>query len=310
MATGTEPMESIESAGRTIRETLSYPLIELGDTSITLWLLLYITFGIFLLFFLTARLKNLLVKHILVKYTSELGVRQAIGGIVRYVLLFLGLLIILQTAGVDLSTLTVLAGALGIGIGFGLQHITNNFVSGIIILFERPIKVGDRIEVGNTHGRVTNISARATTIITNDNVSIIVPNSEFMQSRVINWSHSDYKVRFRIPVSVAYGSNIDKVTELLLEAGREDSHVLKDPPPTIRLKEFGDNGIHFELLVWTTSYMHRRGKFFSDLNIGIIKKFNQHGIQIPFPQRDVYIKQGDIGVKREADGRNVEKTKT
>jgi len=303
-------MENIESAGRTIRETLSYPLIELGGTSITLWLLLYITFGIFLLFFLTARLKNLLVKHILVKYTSELGVRQAIGGIVRYVLLFLGLLIILQTAGVDLSTLTVLAGALGIGIGFGLQHITNNFVSGIIILFERPIKVGDRIEVGNTHGRVTNISARATTIITNDNVSIIVPNSEFMQSRVINWSHSDYKVRFRIPVSVAYGSNIDKVTELLLEAGREDSHVLKDPPPTIRLKEFGDNGIHFELLVWTTSYMHRRGKFFSDLNIGIIKKFNQHGIQIPFPQRDVYIKQGDIGVKREADGRNVEKTKT
>ncbi len=303
-------MENIESAGRTIRETLSYPLIEMGGTSITLWLLLYITFGIFLLFFLTARLKNMLVKHILVKYTSEFGVRQAIGGIVRYVLLFLGLLIILQTAGIDLSTLTVLAGALGIGIGFGLQHITNNFVSGIIILFERPIKVGDRIEVGNTHGKVTNISARATTIITNDNVSIIVPNSEFMQSRVINWSHSDYKVRFRIPVSVAYGSDIDKVTELLLETGREDSHVLKDPPPTIRLKEFGDNGIHFELLVWTTSYMHRRGKFFSDLNIGIIKKFNQHGIQIPFPQRDVYIKQGDISIKQDATDRAVEKTKT
>lgn len=309
MAAGTEPMENIESAGRTIRETLSYPLIELGGTSITLWLLLCITFGIFLLFFLTARLNNLLVKHILVKYTSEVGVRQAIGGIVRYVLLFLGLLIILQTAGIDLSTLTVLAGALGIGIGFGLQHITNNFVSGIIILFERPIKVGDRIEVGNTHGKVTNISARATTIITNDNLSIIVPNSEFMQSRVINWSHSDYKVRFRIPVSVAYGSDIDKVTELLLEAGREDSHVLKDPPPTIRLKEFGDNGIHFELLVWTTSYMHRRGKFFSDLNIGIIKKFNQHGIQIPFPQRDVYIKQGGISIKQDAAGQTTEKTK-
>lgn len=302
-------MENIESAGRTIRETLNYPLIELGGTSITLWLLLYITFGIFLLFFLTARLRNLLVKHILVKYTSEVGVRQAIGGIVRYVLLFLGLLIILQTAGIDLSTLTVLAGALGIGIGFGLQHITNNFVSGIIILFERPIKVGDRIEVGNTHGKVTNISARATTIITNDNLSIIVPNSEFMQSRVINWSHSDYKVRFRIPVSVAYGSDIDKVTELLLEAGREDSHVLKDPPPTIRLKEFGDNGIHFELLVWTTSYMHRRGKFFSDLNIGIIKKFNQHGIQIPFPQRDVYIKQGGISIHHDAAGQTTEKTK-
>ncbi len=231
-AAGKQTMENIESAGRTIRETLNYPLIGLGEATITLWVLLYFLIGIFLLFYLTARLKNLLVKHILIRYTSEIGVRQAIGGIVRYVLIFLGLLIILQTAGIDLSALTVLAGALGIGIGFGLQHITN------------------------------------------DNVSIIVPNSE-----------------------------------LLLEAGREDSHVLKDPPLTIRLKEFGDNGIHFELLVWTTSYMHRRGKFFSDINIGIIKKFNQHGIQIPFPQRDVYIKKGDISIHHDAVGQTTEKTK-
>ncbi len=283
-------METIETVQRSLREYLNYPLLEIGDTSITLWILLYFFIGVFLVIYLSARLKKLLVNHILIRYTPELGVRQAIGGIVRYIVVFLGLLIVFQTAGIDLSALTVLAGALGIGIGFGLQHITNNFVSGIIILFERPIKVGDRIEIGETHGRVTKISARATTIITNDNVSIIVPNSEFMQSKVINWSHNDYRVRFRIPVSVAYSSDVNKVHALLLEVGAEDPNVLKAPRPDIRLTEFGDNGIHFELLVWTTTYMHRRGKFISDINMGIIKKFNMHGIQIPFPQRDVTLK--------------------
>ncbi len=275
-----------------VNKVLSYPLLEMGESAITTWLLLYITIGVFLVFFLTIRLSKFLVNHVLVRYTSEIGIRQAIGGIVRYVLIFIGLLIILQTAGINLSSLTVLAGALGIGIGFGLQHITNNFVSGIIILFERPIKVGDRIEIGETHGRVVSISARATTIITNDNVSIIVPNSEFMQNKVINWSHNDYKVRFRIPVDVAYGSDIEKVIQLLKEVGFEDPDVDADPPPAVRLKKFGDNGIHFELLLWTTNAIHNRGRFTSGINVRIIKKFNQHGIVIPFPQRDVYIKEG------------------
>ncbi len=145
-------MNTIDTVGRTIRNYLNYPLIGLGETTITLWVLLYTLIGILLLFYLTARLRKILVNHVLIRYTSEIGVRQAIGSIVRYVLVFLGLLIILQTAGIDLSALTVLAGALGIGIGFGLQNITNNFVSGMIILFERPIKIGDRIEVGGKHG--------------------------------------------------------------------------------------------------------------------------------------------------------------
>ncbi len=284
-------MESVNQVLQKINSYLQYSLLELGGTAITPWLIFYLVMGIFLLFYLTKRLKNLLVNHLLLRYTSEIGIRQAIGGIVRYVLVFLGLLIILQTAGINLSALMVLAGALGVGIGFGLQHITNNFVSGIIILFERPIKVGDRIEVGATHGKVIDISARATTILTNDNVSIIVPNSEFMQTKVINWSHSDYKVRFRIPVDVAYGSDVDKVISILKEVGSEDPEVLQDPPPAIRLKSFGDNGIHFELLLWTIKAIHNRGRFTSNINVRIIKKFKKHGIQIPFPQRDVYIKQ-------------------
>ena len=285
-------METLEPALRSIRHYLDYTLFEVGGTTITVWLLTYLIFGSILLVYLSRLLKRLLVKRILVRYTPEVGVRQAIGSIVHYILVFLGLLIIFQTAGIDLSTLTVLAGALGIGIGFGLQNITNNFVSGIIILFERPIKVGDRVEVGGTHGRVVRISGRATTINTNDNVSIIVPNSDFMSKEVINWSHNDLNVRFRIPVSVSYDSDIKKVIRLLLEVGKENPNVLKSPPADFRLTEFGNDGIHFELLVWTSTYIHRRGKFISDINVAIIKKFNENGIVIPYPQRDLHLKSG------------------
>lgn len=287
-------METINNLIKSVNHYMNYPLVEFARFEITLWLIFYLVVGVFLLFYLSGRFKRFLVNHVLIRYTPEIDVRQAIGGIIRYVLIFLGLLIIFQTAGIDLSTLTVLMGALGIGIGFGLQNITNNFVSGIIILFERPIKVGDRIVIGDTHGKVTDISARATTITTNDNVSIIVPNSEFMQTRVINWSHNYYKVRFRIPVSVAYSSDVEKVRRLLEEVAKEEASVLKNPKPSVRLKEFGDNGIHFELLVWTTDQIHRRGKFMSDINFRILKKFNQHDIQIPFPQQDVYIKEHNL----------------
>lgn len=285
-------METVETLGKSFRYYLNYPILETGNLTITVWLLIYFVVGLFLLFYLSNVFKRFLVNRVLIRYTQEPGVRQAIGTIIRYVILFVGLLVIFQTAGIDLSTLTVLAGALGIGIGFGLQGITSNFVSGLIILFERPIKVGDRIEVGGTHGRVEDISARATTIVTNDNVSIIVPNSEFTSSRVINWSHHNQDIRFRIPVSVAYGSDVDKVVRLLIEVGNENPDVMKEQPPATRLKEFGDNGIHFELLVWTSTLIHRRGKFINDINMGIVRKFREHGIEIPFPQRDLHLKSG------------------
>jgi small-conductance mechanosensitive channel len=216
-------METIEHIGTSLKDYLKYPLIELGSMTITIYSLLYFLIGIFLLFFLSNRLKRILINHILIRYTPELGVRQAIGTIARYIVVFVGLLIIFQTAGIDLSTLTVLAGALGIGIGFGLQGITNNFVSGIIILLERPIKVGDRIEVGGTHGKVMDISARATTILTNDNVSIIVfPIRNLLLPKSLIGVHNDELVRFRVPVSVAYSSDVDKVSKLLLEVAKEN----------------------------------------------------------------------------------------
>jgi small-conductance mechanosensitive channel len=171
-----------------------------------------------------------------------------------------------------------------------VQNIVNNFISGIIILFERPIKVGDRIVVGEVEGDVVHIGGRSTTVVTNDNITIIVPNAKFITENVINWSHSDRKVRFRIPVTVAYGSDVPLVQRLLLEAAAECPDVLTEPPPGVRLMEFGANGLNFELRAWSTNLIQRGGLFVSNLNLLIYWKFTEHGIEIPYPRRDLRIR--------------------
>lgn len=274
-------------------------LFHLGTASFTVGSIIYLIIAITALFILTGLLKRLLVSRILSRFQMDIGVRESIATIVRYILVVIGLIIIVQSTGIDLSALGILLGALGVGIGFGLQNITNNFISGVIILFERPIKVGDRIELGGmgtathtVHGMVQKISPRATTILTNDNVAIIVPNSEFISGRVINWSHNDTKVRFRVSVDVAYGSDVPLVKKLLMEVADEDTNVMKRPVPNVRLDNFGDNGITFTLLVWTSTLIHRRGLFMSNLNYRIEEKFRENNIVIPFPQRDLHFKSG------------------
>jgi len=226
----------------------------------------------------------------LARKNIDIGIRQATVTILRYLLITAGFIILLQTAGIDLTALNVLAGAVGIGLGFGLQNIANNFISGLIILFERPIKVGDRIEVGNVEGDVVHIKGRSTTVVTNDNIAIIVPNSNFITQNVINWSHMGKNVRFKMPVSVSYASDVHLVEKLLLEVAAEDPDVLKNPPPGVRLLEFGENGLHFELRVWSETLLHRKGRLTSNLNFAIIKKFRAQGIEMPFPQRDIHIR--------------------
>jgi small-conductance mechanosensitive channel len=228
--------------------------------------------------------------------TMDRGLQYAIGQISYYVLLVLGLMIALQTSGVEVGSLTVLLGALGVGIGFGLQNIVNNFVSGLILLVERPAQVGDWIEVGGTGGRVERIGARSTTILTSDNITIIVPNADMVTQRIINWSHGDPKARFRIPVGVAYGSDIPRVREALLEVATAHPHVLRDPAPTVFFSGFGDSSLNMELVVWTREMVHAPLQFRSDLNFSVDAAFRRHGIQIPFPQRDLHFKTGAIRV--------------
>jgi small-conductance mechanosensitive channel len=280
-----------------LKGTLDYPLLKLGETQLTLWLLLYLTALIVLLFYVTGKLRNWLVYRALARTELDLGLRQAAGSILRYLTITIGFLIILQTAGIDLTTLNIIAGAVGIGIGFGLQNIVSNFVSGLIILFERPIKIGDRIEVGNVDGDVIEIGARSTTVLTNDNIAIIVPNSRFITENVVNWKYNDATVRFKIPVSVAYGSDVRLVEKLLLDVAAKNSDVLVDPPPAVRLVAFGDNGLEFELRVWSTTMVHRKGVLISALNFAIHEAFNEHRIEIPFPQRDLRLRGIDAQVE-------------
>ncbi len=275
---------------------LSRPLFTLGDTEFTVWTFLYLGGLLVLIFFLAGRLSRWFAESVLAKRGIEVGVRQAMGAILRYGVLFIGFLVVVQAAGIDLSTLTILAGALGIGIGFGLQNITNNFVSGLIILFERPIKVGDRIEVGNVRGDVVRISMRATTVVTNDNIAVIVPNSEFISSTVVNWSYTDRRVRFNFPVGVSYRSDPKLVRELLLEIASDHPGVLQEFQPDVQFQEFGESSLNFVLRVWTQEYSARPGVLRSEINYAISKKFREHGIEIPFPQRDLHIRSGSVAL--------------
>lgn len=271
-------------------EVFTMNLFNLGDSKITLGTIIYFLVSFIILTFLAKRFRNLLVNKILVKANMEKGARNSIGLITRVMIMFIGSIFIIQSAGIDMSSLSLLAGALGVGIGFGLQNITDNFISGIIILFEKPIKVGDRIVVGDTEGDVINISVRATTILTNENVSIIVPNSEFISSRVINWSHNDRNIRFDIPVGVSYQEDPDEVRQVLLEVADENTHVLDNPSPHVFFDEFGDSSLNFTLAIWTSTYTDKPRKLKTELYFTIFEKFKEKGIEIPFPQRDVYIK--------------------
>ncbi|MBX2991229.1 MAG: mechanosensitive ion channel family protein [Bacteroidetes bacterium] len=283
-------MDRIFQFFTSVRHALDIPIFRLGDFEVSLWTVVYMTVSIVLLVYLSGKLKNWLTNTVLRRSTLEVSVRQSVGTIIRYIVVVIGFLIIVQTAGIDLTTLNVLAGAIGIGVGFGLQNIASNFISGLIILFERPIKTGDRIEVGEVEGDVVAINARSTTVVTNDNIAIIVPNSKFVSENVINWGYVDRKIRFRIPVGVAYGSEPRHVEQLLLDVAKENPDVLDDPPPAVRFLSFGDSSLDFELRAWTSSLLHRKGKLVSDLNFSIHNKLQSAGVLIPFPQRDVHIR--------------------
>jgi len=287
-------MKTFEAIFSEVFRILNSPLFNIGDAEVTLLSIIWLIVLITLLIIATRFIRTQVIGRLLQRTRLDIGIQHAITTITTYVIILFALIILLQTAGIDLTTLNVLVGALGIGIGFGLQNIVNNFISGLIILLERPIKIGDRIEVGNIEGDVVRIGGRSTTVLTNDNISIIVPNSKFILENVVNWSHNERTVRFRIPVSVAYGSDARLVEKTLLEVAKENPDVLDDPEPAVRFMEFGDSGLLFELRAWTMTLIHKKGKLISSLNFAINEKFKERNIEIPFPQRDIHIRSGNI----------------
>ncbi|MDQ3192797.1 MAG: mechanosensitive ion channel [Bacteroidota bacterium] len=287
-----------------LRPLFEYETFTLGKTSFTVGTIFYLLFTLFLLFYFSEKLRLLLTRRILVKYNIVLGVRQAIGTIVKYIIIVIGLMVIVESTGFDLSTLGLIAGALGVGIGFGLQNITNNFISGIIILFERPVKIGDRIAVGDVTGNIIKIAPRATTVITNDNIAIVVPNSEFINTRVINWSLNDRNVRFNFPIGVAYTEDPEKVRKLILEVVKENPGVQKLPKPDVLFDSFGSSSLDFILRVWTSSFSDNPNVLKSQLYFSIFEKFKENNIKIPYPQRDLHLVSGFENFAKQPDIEN------
>lgn len=220
-------------------------------------------------------------------------IQDVVTVLLQYALTFLGLIILLQIWGLDVSSLAILASVLGVGIGFGIQNITNNFISGFIITLERPIEVGDFIKVGELTGIVDHIGARSTKIRTLDQVTIIVPNSRFLESEVINWSHGDPVCRMHLSVGLAYGSNLDQAKTALLEAARRHPDVLLRPRPEVWFQGFDDSSLKFDLFVWTGD-PKRQFKVKSDLYYEIEASLKRHNLHVPFPQQDLHVRSPQL----------------
>jgi small-conductance mechanosensitive channel len=285
-------VSAIDAAGVPLSWNAPLPGISLSLFQI--FLLIALLMGVF---WLSSRTKRFLFNRFLARSGLDRPLQHAIAQIVSYAVLIIGIIVVLENSGIHIGTLAVFAGAVGVGVGFGLKNIASNFISGLLILAERPIAIGDRIEVAGITGQVRQIRARSTVIVTNDNIAMIVPNEKFIDSPVTNWTHTDRRVRFRLPIGVAYDSDVNKVREALVAAAREHPATLSEPAPDAFLQKFGDNSIDFELVVWSEEMSQRPSRFRSDLNYLICKHLAAAGISIPFQQHDLHIRDGLIKVQ-------------
>ena len=254
-----------------------------GSEFTPLRLLLVITL-ISALVWVTRRLTTWFVDRVLARRGVDVGLREALGAMLRYGIITLGGLVILQSAGINLTSLNVLVGAVGVGLGFGLQNVTSNFFSGLIILFERPIKIGQRVELPGAVGEVREIAARATTLVTDENVAIIVPNSQFIAERVTNWSRPAPLTAYTVTFYVAHSSDPELIRRVLLAAGAAHPDVLPEPAPEVEFVEAGLAGLRFQLQVWSTRHVKSPGKLKSDLNFDAWKQLTAAGVtfaQVP-----------------------------
>jgi small-conductance mechanosensitive channel len=272
-----------------IKGVLQFELFTLNQTPVTLMsLIMFLSIFTFLLI-LSSYLTRMLRMKVLPKFNLEESINYNISRVFYYTFLIMSAAFAFQFIGIDFSGLVVVFGFLSVGIGFGLQNITSNFISGLILLFERPIKIGDRVTVGGTEGDVIEIKMRSIVIRSLENISIIVPNSEFVSAQVVNWSHGDKKVRVGVSVGVSYQSDLDTVLRTLREVADEHPDVLKKPEPFVRLKEFGDSSWNMFLGSWIKD-LEAFYRVRSDLNCAVVRKFRENGVEIPFPQRDLHIR--------------------
>ncbi len=262
--------------------------LTVGERRFTLGKLLLAAVAVYLAFLASWVARALLDQTFFEHRQLARGLRDSIATLLHYSLLVVGLFVALSIFGVDLSSFALVAGALGVGIGFGLQNVVNNFISGLILLFERPVRVGDVVVVGEDWGTVQKIGLRSTVIVTFNGAELIVPNGDLISQKVTNWTLSTPRARLVLPVSAAYGTEPQRVIELLEAIGRAYPPALDDPPPMAIFTRFGDSSLDFELRVWLGSF-DQLLKARSELAAAVTSRFAEEGIVIPFPQRDVHL---------------------
>ncbi len=285
-----------------LRKVVEEPLISFGEIEITPAILLTATLIILIAYGISRFLQRLLRRSVFEQIQINKGSQSAICRLLHIVIMCIGVFIAIEYTGINLTTLAAVGAVLLVGIGLGLQTITHNFISGLIMLFERPVQEGDFVEVDGVQGRVQAVNAYSTKVDTLDNVTIIVPNSKFLSENVTNWSFEESKVRIHASVSVSYGADVELVAETLLEVGRAHPEVLSDPEPQMQFLGFGDSSLNFDLLVWIED-PPRQLFVISDLNFAIVQAFRERDITIPFPQRDLHVRSAvPMSVATQSDG--------
>ncbi len=279
---------------------LNYSFVDQKEFKVSILSLLLLVLVVVIATIISRYTRRFLQKRVFPRFHIEAGLQYTLLRLVHYVIIALGVLYAMKIGfSVDLTSVAVIVGFLSVGIGFGLQYVASDIASGFILLFERPVGIGDWVALdGGIEGRVERISLRSTLIITNENMAVIMPNSKLVQNKFVNYSYGSQLVRLNIPVGVAYASDLDKVSEALLEAARSVKEVLSEPAPGVHFAEFGDSSLDLQIRVWINEPRDHT-TIRSKVNFAIERSFRKHNIEIPFPQRDVHLRSGSFGISRE-----------
>jgi small-conductance mechanosensitive channel len=266
---------------------------EIEGETVQIWVqltqILWTVFGLALIRLLVWATTNIFLKRYYQRSQVDLGSRYAINRLLSYFLYVIGALIVLESVGVELSLIWGGAAALLVGVGLGLQQTFNDLICGVILLFERTVDVGDVVDMQGLVGTVRRIGTRTSLVETRDNITVIVPNSKLVGENVVNWSHFERKARFHVTVGVAYGSDTELVRNILTEEAEEHKKILSSPKPFVRFKDFGDSALVFEVHFWTRDFIPIEDTK-SDLRFAIDRRFRESGVKIPFPQRDLWVR--------------------
>jgi potassium efflux system protein len=276
-----------------VLDFLREELFRISTTPVSLLSLFLFVVGVSLTLILARGARAAVARFLGTRRNAPTGLSYAIARITQYVVGSAGVLVCLDTLGIDLGTLAAFGAVLSVGIGFGLQTITHNFISGLILLIERPVQKGDFVVVGEVVGTVTEIEMRATKVVSRDGVAMIVPNSEFISARVVNQSHPTSRKRVQVRIGVAYGSDTSLVRDTLLAIALEHPRVLHDPPPVVFFRNFGESTLDFDLAVWL-DHPEPEPIVTSDLRFAIDRVFREKKIELPVPQREVRLRAKDV----------------